>query len=84
MSQKKVEQYKEYKKNRDKIIAKEKRSAKLWRLCGVLLAVVVVGWIGFSIYNSATRPSTEEGEVATVEWDLTDYIEYLGAIETPF
>ena len=48
MSQAKVERYKEEKRNRKAIIAKEKRKQNLNILAGGLAAVVLAGWIGVS------------------------------------
>ncbi|MBE5997968.1 MAG: hypothetical protein E7240_11690 [Lachnospiraceae bacterium] len=82
MSQKKVEQYKEFKKNREKIYAKQKRTQKLQVILAAVLAVLVIGWFGYSIYNSATRPAvTEDGAVQPVEMDFADYTEYLDSLQ---
>ena len=82
MSQKKVEQYKEFKKNREKIYAKQKRTQKLQVIIAAVLAVLVIGWFGYSIYNSATRPAvTEDGTVQAVEMDFTEYTEYLDSLQ---
>ena len=59
MSQKKVDEYKEYKKNREKILKKEKTMQKLTMVLVAVLCVVFLGWFGYSIYNSATRPDTD-------------------------
>ena len=44
MSQKKVEQYKEFKKNREKVYAREKRNQKIRLIIAAVLAVLVIGW----------------------------------------
>ena len=51
MSQAKVDRYKEEKKNRAKIMAKEKRNAMITRICGGVLCLALVGWAGFSAFN---------------------------------
>lgn len=55
MSQKKVDQYKEYKKNRKEILAKEKRRAKLGKFTAwAVVALIFVGVgtaIGVTLYN---------------------------------
>ena len=85
MSQKKVEQYKEFKKNREKIYAKEKRAQKLRVIIAAVLAVLILGWFGYSIYNSATRPATsEDGTVSAVEIDFNDYTDYLNTLKTGY
>ena len=67
MSQAKVDRYKEEKKNRAKIMKKEKREENLFKVCGGLLAVAVAAWIGVSVYTSLKpAPPAEETE-QTVE-----------------
>ncbi len=51
MSQAKVDRYKEEKANRKKTIAKEKMLRRVKMAVGVLVAVVIVGWAGFSGYR---------------------------------
>ena len=85
MSQAKVDRYKEEKKNRAKIMAKEKREWMMVKLGGGLLAVVLVGWIGASVYYNATnKPETAtetqvEKPVYTVNTTALD--DYLGGLE---
>lgn len=52
MSQKKVDAYKKEKANREQIIKKEKRILKLEKLLAVVVGLVLVCWVGFSIYLS--------------------------------
>ena len=52
MSQAKVVKYKEDKKNRKKIIAKEKRVRTLWAIAGIVLAVALILFIVLSILNN--------------------------------
>lgn len=63
MSQAKVDKYKEEKANRKKIMRKEKVESILLK-CGVTaVALVLVGWLGYSAYNmyeaNRTIPSVE-------------------------
>ncbi len=55
MSQKKVDQYKEFKKNRKENIEKEKRQQKrtalIWKIVAGVLALAVVVALGITIYN---------------------------------
>lgn len=76
MSQEKVDRYKEEKKNRKKIMAREKRNARLANLGVSLIAVALVAWLGVSIYQNATNNTTEtETEAYTVDTSaLDDYI----------
>lgn len=50
MSQAKVDRYKEEKKNRAKIIKKEKRQLLAMKLGASAVAVVLVAWFGVSVY----------------------------------
>ena len=59
MSQKKVEAYKEYKKNKDKILKKEKRMRNLELGVIALVGVAFVGWFGYSVYDSAQKAAKE-------------------------
>lgn len=51
MSQAKVDQYKKDKANRQKIIKKQKRMHRLEMAAITLVCVLVVGWIGYSVYD---------------------------------
>ena len=85
MSQKKVDQYKEFKKNREKIYAKEKKMRQLRLIIASVLAVLVIGWFGYSVYNTATRPPvSEDGTVTPVEVDYNAYSEYLADLESGY
>ena len=52
MSQAKVDRYKEEKKNRKKIMAKEKRMRIAGYVAGCLVAVGIIGWAGYSGYSA--------------------------------
>ncbi|MGN0298202.1 MAG: hypothetical protein ACI4C1_03285 [Lachnospiraceae bacterium] len=56
MSQAKVDQYKEYKKNRKEILAKQKKRQQINRILSWAAAIVILGGlggaVGVSIYNS--------------------------------
>lgn len=51
MSQAKVDKQKEYKKNRKKILAKQKRKNRLWKGIGYLCLICIIGGVGFSFYK---------------------------------
>lgn len=51
MSQAKVDKYKEDKKNRKKLIAKEKRTRTIWAIVGIVIAVGLILFIVLSILN---------------------------------
>ncbi|MBR0377524.1 MAG: hypothetical protein IJI04_03775 [Lachnospiraceae bacterium] len=81
MSQKKVDAYKDYKKNKKEILKKEKRVAKIEK--GVVAAIIVVfiAWFGVSAYQMATRPKEgEETAVTATEVNMTDYVDYINGL----
>ena len=55
MSQAKVDQYKKDKANRQKIIKKQKMMHRLEMVAITLVCVLVVGWIGYSVYDKDTE-----------------------------
>ncbi len=67
MSQKKVDAYKKEKANREQIIKKEKRMLKLEKLLAVVVGLVLVCWVGFSIYGKVT-----EGDAAVQKETVLD------------
>lgn len=80
MSQQKVDKYKQDKANRQKIMKKEKMMQRIEMTVIALVCVVLIGWVGYSIYDKVTAP--EEGVVETVTFDasaLQDYISGLTA-----
>lgn len=80
MSQEKVDRYKQEKANREKILKKEKQKKKLMQLCGVLVCLVIVGWVGFSAFNKFYTPPVKNYEVTTTALD--EYIQDLNAVES--
>ena len=79
MSQAKVDRYKEEKANRQEIMQKEKRNRMLWKVGGGLVAIVAIGWIGFSAYGVATG-SVENPGVQTTELNVDALNDYLDTI----
>lgn len=69
MSQAKVDRYKEEKKNRAKIMKKEKREMLLLKAAGTLVAVALVGWIGFSVYQNVHVEPAHTYQVKTEALD---------------
>ena len=59
MSQAKVDKQKEYKKNRKKIIAKEKRKSRAVKWIGYLCLICIIGGVGFSFYQKL-NPAPED------------------------
>ena len=76
MSQAKVDRYKEEKKNRKKTLKKEKRNRVLARTIGVVVAAVIVCWIGFSGYSyyQEKKPMTK------TELSMTALNDYLNSL----
>ncbi|MCD8103477.1 MAG: hypothetical protein LUF35_00385 [Lachnospiraceae bacterium] len=82
MSQEKVDRYKEEKKNRAKIIKKEKRQWMLTKLAMGLVGVLVVVWVGFSVYNyTGTSDDTTTVDLPTYTVDTTALDDYLNTLE---
>ena len=84
MSQKKVDEYKEYKKNREKILKKEKTMQKLTMALVAVLCVVFLGWFGYSIYNSATRPDPDADDTTYTVVDFGSYTDYMNGLDTTY
>lgn len=77
MSQEKVNRYKEEKKNRKEMMAKEKRVQKLQTFAGVAVLAVLVGWIGVSAYHvyEANQP------LETLYVDITAIDDYMTSLD---
>lgn len=76
MSQEKVNRYKEEKANRKEIMAKEKRKKTMMKICAGVIALALVGWLGYSVYDMATRPDTSAVEIDASAMD--EYIQTIG------
>lgn len=77
MSQEKVNRYKEEKANRKEILAKEKRKQAVTKVVAAVIALALVCWIGYSVYDMATRPDT-----STIEMDASALDSYLSSMGT--
>lgn len=83
MSQAKVDRYKEDKRNRDKIIKKQKREWMLTKLGLSAVGLVLVAWMGVSVYNGITTDTSEETvERAAYSVDTTALNDYLIDLST--
>ena len=69
MSQEKVNRYKEEKANRKQILAKEKRHKHMLQFVGIVIALALVCWLGYSVYDMATRPDTSALTINTTALD---------------
>lgn len=79
MSQEKVDRYKEEKRNREKIMKKEKRQWLAVKAGMSVVALALVAWIGASVYYAVTAPNPN-AELPTYTVDtssLDDFIENL-------
>lgn len=79
MSQEKVNRYKEEKANRKEILAKEKKHNQMMKLGAGLIVLALVCWLGYSVYDYATRPDTSPVEMDASAMD--DYLTGLNAEE---
>lgn len=77
MSQQKVDKYKEYKKNRKEIIAKEKKKKMLARAAAWIILVLAVcgvtGLIGVSAYNSYQAKQALKPNYEATGYELADF-----------
>lgn len=74
MSQAKVDKYKKEKANRQKIMKKQKWMHRFEMTGIALVAVLVVGWIGYSAYDKA---ASGDGSKETVVFDAGAVQDYL-------
>lgn len=78
MSQAKVDRYKEEKKNRKKIMAKEKRIRIAGYTAGCLVIAAIIGWAGYYGYNAYEASKPMETIYANLD-SVTDYMSSLNA-----
>jgi cell division protein FtsL len=76
MSQEKVDRYKEEKRNRKAIQAKKKRIALIEKLCGGLIVLALVCWIGYSVADSYQTKQDSEAVTA----DVTELDSYMSSL----
>lgn len=76
MSQEKVNQYKESKKNRKEIARKEKQKALIGKICAGVIGAVLIVWIG---YSAVITIQNAEGPAVSV--DTTAVSEYVNGLE---
>lgn len=80
MSQKKVDKYKEQKANREQIKKREKRMLLLEKCVAVVVAIVIVGWLGYSAYGKIQ--DSKSAEVTETVMDATAVNDYLAEIQS--
>lgn len=76
MSQEKVNQYKEAKKNRKEILKKQKQKALMTKVGVGVVAAILVVWIG---YSAVVTIQNAEGPAVTV--DNSAITEYVNGLE---
>ncbi len=76
MSQAKVDKYKQEKANRKEIMAKEKRNKMIARVCGTVVGVVILAWVGVSTVNFVQ----ENRPVETIYADTAELDNYLNSL----
>lgn len=75
MSQEKVNQYKENKKNRKEIAKKAKRKSVVTKICLGLVGAAIVVWLG---YSAVVTIKNAEGPAVTVDTSaISEYVEGL-------
>lgn len=80
MSQAKVDRYKAEKANRKEIMKKEKRMKVVRNVTATIVCVVLIGWIGYSGWNSYMN--NQPAENAEVDYTaVTDYLSDMYTVE---
>ena len=83
MSQEKVDRYKEHKKNRKKIMKREKLERALMKLLGGVVCAAVVVWIGYSAVHMTKTSSTDTtAETTGYVIDTSAIDSYLQSLQT--
>ncbi len=80
MSQAKVDRYKEEKKNREKIMKKQKLEWTLTKLGLGVFGVVLVGWVAIAAVQRANMQDTIVTEVRDYTVDTSALDEYLSSL----
>lgn len=80
MSQAKVDRYKEEKRNRAKIMKKQKREWMATKAGLSLVGLALVAWIGISAYNMVVSPSGAADNKPTYTVDTTALDDFLSGL----
>lgn len=81
MSQAKVDRYKEEKANRKKTLKKQKIMNTIYTICGSVICLAIVGWIGYSAYGYFRTEDTET-TVSRTEVNVDALNDYLNTLQT--
>lgn len=80
MSQQKVDQKKHDKVNRKSIVRKKKIEEIASLVCVSIIAIAIVGWIGFSVYKKAEQAKLANATYEYNEITTTAIQDYLGTL----
>ena len=84
MSQEKVNRYKEYKKNKTKILKRQKMVRRAEVLIAAVVACIFVAWFGWSIYRSVSHSSATPAAPVVTEIDANAYSDYISGLQASF
>ncbi len=87
MSQKKVDHYKEYKRNRAKILKREKmmRRVEIGAIAAVCLALLI--WFGISAVTTVQKnaeAAAAEKAAAPIELNVDGYMDYISGLQVSY
>lgn len=81
MSQAKVDRYKEEKANRKKTLKKQKLMQTIYTICGSVICLAIVGWIGYSAYGYF-RTGDNDAAASRTEVNVDALNDYLNTLQT--
>lgn len=83
MSQAKVDYYKEQKRNRRKIMRRQKIENALLKVCGVVLSAAIVVWIGYSAVKLTGNNKSADTTAETTNYvlDTSALDSYMSGLE---
>ena len=82
MSQEKVDLYKEEKKNRKKIMRREKIRTRLTVVAVVVVFGLLIGWFSWAVYNNVKNNQATTAKATTTELDLSAIESYTTALNS--
>ena len=82
MSQEKVDLYKEEKKNRKKIMRREKIRTRLTVVAFVVVFGFLIGWFSWAVYNNVKNNQATTAKATTTELDLSAIESYTTALNS--
>jgi len=81
MSQKKVIEYKEEKRNRKETLKKQKQMAMIKSIAACVVAVLIIGTVGFAIYKNANSANNGTDANTVDISSINNYIDTLNLNE---